>query len=156
MSITIEGADAADLAKISKILGLSPRNIKVSTGAFAAPGSDGPDWTPETARQFVDGLKRGAFTVVGMLCENDGIVGLDEVMNELGLDSGKALGGVMSSVGHNISRLVDAGLLPEGTTIMLRDEEAHQFLATVNRRVLNLISTAVNRRARIQVVADVA
>lgn len=156
MTIEIEDADPATLAKISKMLGVSPKNIKVSAvsqRSSPSNGDGGQDWTSETARMLVEGLKTRAFTVLSLLCEHDGVVSLDACMEALELDDGKALGGVMSSVGHNISRLVDQGLLPEGTTIMVRDEETREFRATVSRRVLGLLSTAVNRRARTSMTA---
>lgn len=154
VQITINDAEPAALAKILKTLGLDPKGPNVTVSAVGAPpGTNGDAWNPEVARMFVDGLRENAFKTLMMVCENGGVANMDDVMAALGLKGphrGKALGGVMSSVGHNLRALAETGHLPEDTRVVERDEESREFRAVVPKRVLNLLYTACRRRQRFE------
>jgi hypothetical protein len=155
VSVAFEDVGPETLAQIFAILGASPLDIPVTVdGKPLNPNgnTDAPlqvDWDAETARRFVDGLTVQAFKVLSLVTDGNGAVSLDDAITTLGLKSGKALGGVMSSFGHNIRLLQKDGRLPPDTRVVERDDETRQFHAVVPGRVLRLLTTAVARRTRL-------
>jgi hypothetical protein len=156
VSVAFEDVEPGALAQIFTILGITPNDIAAtldgqSVKISAPPSTQPTGWDAEAAALFVNGLTSQAFKALQLVCEHNGTVSLDMIIESIGLKNGKALGGVMSSFGHNIRLLVRSGHLPVDVgRVVERNEETRQFNSLVPPRVLRLLTTAVNRRARVE------
>lgn len=102
-------------------------------------------WDKDAGMTFINGLTPDAFKVVQYLVDHDGVASIDDLLRDLGVKSGKALGGIRSSFGHGLNALRSAGR-EDLHPLVIRDIHSREF--RLDPRSHKIINRAVRERAK--------